>query len=78
MMRTSRSAHKHGVTDADIAHVLDHSVREIDLAEGCWLVLGPDRAANIVELIVLINDEGDEWAVVHAMPITDQHLRFMP
>ena len=49
MMRTSRSAHKHGVTDADI-----------------------------VELIVLINDEGDEWAVVHAMPITDQHLRFMP
>jgi hypothetical protein len=78
MMRTSRSAHKHGVTDADIAHVLDHSVREIDLAEGRWLVFGPDRAANIVELIVLINDEGDEWAVVHAMPITDQHLRFMP
>ncbi|MHB8328886.1 MAG: hypothetical protein ACYDD6_04550 [Acidimicrobiales bacterium] len=77
-MRTSHSAHKHGVTYPDIAHVLDHSVREIDLDQGRWLVLGPDRAANIVELIVLINDEGDEGAVVHAMPITDQHLRFLP
>ncbi len=77
-MRASPSAHKHGVTDADIDHVLNHSVREIDLAEGRWLVLGPDRAANIVELIVLINDEGDEGAVIHAMPITDQHLRFLP
>ena len=77
-MRMIPSAHKHGVTDADIAHILDHSVREIDLAEGRWLVLGPDRAANIVELIVLINDEGDERVVVHAMPITDQHLRFLP
>ena len=63
---------------ADIAHVVDNSVREIDLAEGRWLVLGPDRAANRVELIVLINDNGDESAVIHAMPITDQHLRFMP
>lgn len=78
MMRTSRSAHKHGVTDADIAHALDYSVREIDLGDRRWLVLGPGRAANIVELIVLINGEGDEWAVIHAMPITDQHLRFMP
>jgi len=77
MMRMSRSARKHGVTDADIAHVLDHSVREIDLAEGRRLVLGPDRAANIVELIDLINDEGDEGTVVHVMPMTDQHLRFM-
>jgi len=25
---------KHGLTDADIVHVLDHSIREIDLAEG--------------------------------------------
>jgi len=70
-VRTSRSAHKHGVSDDDIDHALDHSVREIDLDQGRWLVLGPDRAANIIELIVLIDDEEDEAIVINAMPITD-------
>lgn len=77
-MRTSRSAYKHGVSEDDIVHALDHSVREIDLDEGRWLVLGPDRTANILELIVLIDDEEDEASVIHAMPITDQHVRFLP
>ncbi len=62
----------------DIDHALHHSVREIDLDEGRWLVLGPDRAANIIELIVLTDDEEDEAMVIHAMPITDQHMRFLP
>ena len=66
------------MSEDDIAHALDHSVREIDLDEGRWLVLGPDHAANIIELIVLIDDEEDESIVIHAMPITDQHMRFPP
>jgi hypothetical protein len=66
------------VSEDDIAHALGHSVREVDLDEGRWLILGPDRAAKITELIVLIDDEEDEASVIHAMPIAGQHVRFLP
>jgi len=33
-----------------------------------WLVIGPDRAANLLETIVLITTEGDEL-IIHAMPL---------
>lgn len=32
-----------------------------------WLVIGPDGAANLREIVVLITAEGDE-VVIHAMP----------
>jgi len=39
-----------------------------DLGEDpdCWLVIGPDRSANLLELVVLITTEGDEL-IIHAM-----------
>jgi hypothetical protein len=33
-----------------------------------WLVIGPDRAANFLEVIVMITREGDEL-IIHAMPL---------
>jgi len=33
-----------------------------------WLVIGPDRAANLLELVVLVTTEGDEL-IIHAMPL---------
>jgi hypothetical protein len=33
-----------------------------------WLVIGPDRAANPLEVIVLVTAEGDE-VIIHAMPL---------
>lgn len=33
-----------------------------------WLVLGPDRAANLLEVVVLVTAEGDE-VIIHAMPM---------
>ena len=32
------------------------------------LVLGPDRAANLLEIVVLIAAEGDE-VIIHAIPL---------
>jgi hypothetical protein len=32
------------------------------------LVIGPDRATNLLEIIVLITAEGDE-VIIHAMPL---------
>lgn len=33
-----------------------------------WLVIGPDRAANLLEIIVLVGAEGDHL-IIHAMPL---------
>ncbi len=33
-----------------------------------WLVIGPDRAGNLLEVVVLITGEGDEL-IIHAMPV---------
>ena len=32
-----------------------------------WLVIGPGRDANLLEVVVLITSEGDEL-IIHAMP----------
>lgn len=41
-----------------------------------WLVIGPDRAANLLEVIVLITAEGDEL-VIHAMPLRSTYRRLL-
>jgi len=58
-MRIHRSGHKHGVADADILHAIDQSLAAIDLDDERTLYLGPDRAANFLEVVVL-TCEGEE------------------
>jgi hypothetical protein len=41
-----------------------------------WLVIGPDRAANLLELVVLVSAEGDEM-VIHAMPLRPVYRRLL-
>jgi hypothetical protein len=41
-----------------------------------WLVLGPDRAGNLLELVVI--DRPDGPAVIHAMPMRAQYRRLLP
>ena len=33
-----------------------------------WIVIGPDSAARLLEVIVLVTAEGDEL-IIHAMPL---------
>ena len=33
-----------------------------------WLAIGPDRAGNLLEIVVLVASDGDEL-VIHAMPM---------
>ncbi len=55
-----RSAGRHGITAADIDHVLAHSLVVEDVGEDPtrYLVLGPDRAGNLLELVVLDRPRG--------------------
>jgi len=41
-----------------------------------WLVVGPDRAANLLEVIVLLTDEGTEM-IIHAMPLRAAYRRLL-
>jgi hypothetical protein len=64
------SARRHGIADDDIRHAIEHSLVVDDVGEepDRWLVIGPDRASNLLEVIVLVSDEGDEL-IIHAMPM---------
>jgi hypothetical protein len=72
------SARRHGVTDDDILHAIEHSMVVDDLGEDPdrWLVIGPDRAANLLEVVVLITAEGDEL-IIHAMPLRDVYRKLL-
>jgi len=67
-VRIHEAARKHGVADADIFHAIDHALAIEDAGEDPdrWLVLGPDRAGNLLEVVVLITSEGEQLAI-HTM-----------
>jgi hypothetical protein len=72
------SARRHDVAEDDMLHAVEHSLVVDDLGEDPdrWLVLGPDTAGNLLELVVLINDEGDE-IIIHAMPMRPRYRRLL-
>jgi uncharacterized DUF497 family protein len=59
------SARKHGVTDEDILHAIDHALVIEDAGDDPdrWLVIGPDRAANLLEVVVVTTRRlsGSSW-----------------
>ncbi len=76
-MQIHAFARKHGIADADI-HAVDHALLIEDAGEDPdrWLVLGPDRAGNILEVVVLTTAEGSQLAI-HAMPIRPRFRRLL-
>ena len=59
-------------------HAIEHSMVVDDLGEDPdrWLVIGPDRAANLLEIVVLITAEGDE-VIIHAMPLRAAYRKLL-
>jgi uncharacterized DUF497 family protein len=72
------SARKHGVVDEDIQHAIDHALAIEDAGEDPdrWLVVGPDRAGNLLEVVVLTTVEDTQLAI-HAMPIRARFRRLL-
>jgi hypothetical protein len=73
-----RSALRHGIPGEDILHAVDHAITVDEVGEDPvrWLVLGPDRAGNLLELVVMDRSAGP--AVIHAMPMRTQYRRLLP
>jgi hypothetical protein len=72
------SAHRHDVPEEDMLHAVEDSLVVDDLGEDPdrWLVLGPDSAGNLFEVVVLISTEGDE-IIIHAMPMRPKFRRLL-
>lgn len=81
-MRLHSSARKHftrdRLTEDDVRHAAAHAVLREALDDEDdprrWLLLGYDRSARILELVLLEFDSG-EHLVIHAMKARDQYLR---
>lgn len=67
------SARKHGVRDDDLLHAFNNPTRAEDLDEGLTMLVGPDRAGNLLEVGVVESDDGP--VIVHAMPARPKYLR---
>ena len=67
------SAYKHGLSRDDILHAYRNPIRVWDLGDGFTMMVGPNRAAIILEVGYV---EGDEAIViVHAMLAREKFVR---
>jgi hypothetical protein len=59
-------------------HAISNAMVVEDLSEDPdrWLIVGPDRAANLLEVIVLLSEEGAEM-IIHAMPVRAVYRRLL-
>jgi hypothetical protein len=75
------SARRHGIDDQDIRHAIDHLVLVADIDPDAdppkLLAIGPDRAGNLLEVIVLTL-AGDKLLVIHAMPLRRKYRDLLP
>lgn len=67
------SARKHGIADADMLHAWRQPVDAWELDEGLTMLIGPDRAARLLE--VGVADSQDGPVIVHAMTARPKFLR---
>ena len=67
------SAFKHGLSREDIFHAYRNPLRIWDLGDGFTMMIGPNRAALILEVGYV---EGDlAMVIIHAMPAREKYLR---
>jgi hypothetical protein len=72
------SALKHGVEREDSLHAVHHALAVDEIGDDPlrYLVIGPDTAGNLLELVVLDRRRGP--AVIHAMRMRPQYRRLLP
>ena len=68
-MEIHSSARRHGVPDEDIVYAFEHVAVWIELDDDPprYLAAGPNRAGNLLELVIL--DSPETVLVIHAMPL---------
>jgi hypothetical protein len=77
MRHVHETALKHGVSPADITHVLRHPIRGILQDDGSRLYLGAATNAELLEVITLPRTDGSEIAI-HAMKMRPRYATLLP
>jgi hypothetical protein len=83
LVEVHRSSRKHGIADEDVLHAARGFLVAYPLQDGDQdgprreLRLGPDRAGNLLETVVLLLDDGDEL-VIHAMRMRPKYRGLLP
>ena len=75
-MRIGEPARKHGVIDADILHAVRTAMRKVVIDEDLAMLIGPASDGALLEIGVLDVD-GDDPVVIHAMPLRQKFYRFL-
>jgi hypothetical protein len=71
------SARKHGIADEDIEHATTNAMAIDDQDDDTRLYLGPSRRAELLEVVVIVRDDGTELAI-HAMTMRAKYQRLLP
>ena len=67
------SARKPGISDHSMLHAIANPILAEDLDDGFTMLVGPDRAANLLEVGVV--DSPDGPIIIHAMAARPKYLR---
>ena len=72
------SSRRDSIDDEDIQHAVEHAlvIEEVGEDPLRFLTLGPDRAGNLLELVVLDRPQGP--AIIHAMKMREKYRRYLP
>lgn len=74
-MEIADSARRHSVSDEDMLHAFNHALRSID-QDDRRLYIGPSRTGAPLEVVV-IGDNEDDPAIIHAMPLRPKFHRHL-
>lgn len=82
LVEVHKSARKHGVTEEDSIHAATYFLVAYPLSDGDEgpvreLRLGPDSAGNLLEIVVLLLDDGCEL-IIHAMRMRAGYRGLLP
>jgi hypothetical protein len=81
LVEIHRSASKHGVSDDDVVHAVGHEMVSVGLDPDAdppkVLVIGPDSAGNLLEVIVIILAD-DRMIAIHAMKLRRHFYELLP
>jgi hypothetical protein len=78
-----RAARKHTVPDEDTTHAASHAIMAYPLTDDGQpgpvreLLLGPDRAGNLLEIVALVLDD-DRRLIIRSMPMRPKYRALLP
>lgn len=75
-MRIGGPARKHGVADDDIRHAVRNAMRRVTMANDLVMLIGPATDGSLLEIGVLDID-GDDAVVIHAMRLRQKFFKFL-